>query len=298
MKIIKRIADRLNGQGGPVRERTVVRVVERADRQFLPPGFIIGVYRSGTTLLRYVLDSHQHIAVPPESNFMLGAAELWRNEWYRKGLQGVGVDDAGLVARLRAFVGNVFDDYALALGKSRWFDKTPSYVDALDFIDTLFGAECRYILLYRHGLDVANSMAIMHGHDVNRGPARKFAQQYPDSARLTNACYWVEQCEKMLAFQQAHPAQCFELRYEQFSSQPEIYLPPLFEFLGEEWDPEVLNFANKPHDFGLQDTKILKSSGFAPNTGLFHDWPERELAHAWAIVGQTMQKLGYSDGAA
>lgn len=298
MNFIKKITDRLAGQSSQVRERTVVRVVERTDRQPLTPGFVIGVYRSGTTLLRYVLDSHKNIAVPPESNFLLGTAELWRNEWYRKGLQGVGVDEAGLVARLRTFAGTVFDDYALARGKSRWFDKTPSYIDALDFIDVVFGVECRYIMLYRHGLDVANSMAIMHGHDVNRGPGRKFAQQYPDSARLTNACYWVEQCEKMLAFQQAHPAQCYVLRYEQFSAQPELFLPSLFEFLGEDWDPDVLDFANKPHDFGLQDTKILKSSGFTPNTGLFLDWPEDEVTRAWEIVRDTMGKLGYGDDTA
>lgn len=34
-------------------------------------GFLIGVYRSGTTLLRYILDSHSKIAVPPETNYRM-----------------------------------------------------------------------------------------------------------------------------------------------------------------------------------------------------------------------------------
>lgn len=277
-----------------VRERIVIKHIQDDGRSQLKPGFIIGVYRSGTTLLRYVLDSHKNIAVPPESNFLLGLADLWRQEWYRKGLQGVGVDGQGLDSRLRQFSGGIFDDYASAKGKQRWFDKTPAYIDALDFIDAVFGKDCRYIMLYRHGLDVANSMANMHGNDVNRGPGRKFAQDYPDSARLTNARYWVEQCEKMLAFEAAYPDQCFRILYEQYSSEPECYLPPMFDFLGEAWDPEVLNFAEKQHDFGLQDSKILESAGFQPNTNTFLSWPEEEILRAREIVGPTMQKLGYT----
>lgn len=295
MNLTQRIFNRIRGlfASPAVRERVVVRTVDRSARTPLKPGFIIGVYRSGTTLLRYVLDSHGNIAVPPETNFLLGAAELWRNDWYKKGLQGAGVDESGLIGHLRDFTGGVFDDYAAAKGKGRWLDKTPAYVDALDFIDAVFGEECRYVMLYRHGLDVANSMSQMHGNDVNRGPGRKFAEQYPGSPHLTNARYWAEQCEKMLAFEAAHPRQCFRIHYEQYSSEPARYLPPLFEFLGEPWDPQVLEFSGKQHDFGLQDSKVLESTGFTPNTQVYKSWPQDEIARAREIVGPTMKKLGY-----
>ncbi len=280
--------------GAPVHERVIVRKVDGAGREPLKPGFIIGVYRSGTTLLRYVLDSHENIAVPPETNFLNGMADMWRNEWYRKGLQGVGVDESGAIERLRGFAGGIFDDYALAKGKKRWLDKTPSYIDSLDFIDAAFGGECCYIMLYRHGLDVANSMAKMHGMDVSRGPGRKYGELYPDAPRLTNARYWVEQCEKMLAFEAGHPRQCFRIKYEEYSAEPERYLPPLFEFLGEEWDPEVLNFAGKQHDYGLQDSKILENKGFVPNVGVYKSWPDEDIVRAREIVGPTLEKLGYT----
>ena len=280
-------------EGPQVRERVVVRHVVRAERPALKPGFIIGVYRSGTTLLRYVLDSHSHVAVPPETNFLHGLEELWRNEWYRKGLQGVGVDEEALFQRLRETAGDIFDSYAIAKGKSRWFDKTPSYIDALDFIGPLFGPECRYIMLYRHGFDVAESLVNMHGRDVNRGPGRKYAAEHPDSPRLTNARYWADQCENMLAFEAAHPERCFRIFYEQYASEPERYLPPLFEFLGEPWDPEVLRFADKQHDFGLQDSKILDSKGFSPNIGAHRSWSAQEIRLACGLIGPTMEKLGY-----
>ncbi len=295
MSLLSRIFNKISctATGTQQPERVVVKTVERAGREPLPPGFIIGVYRSGTTLLRYVLDSHKNIAVPPETNFLNGAAGLWGNEWYQKGLQGMGVDEEGLRRQLRAFAGDLFDDYAVAKGKQRWFDKTPSYIDILEFLDAVFGEQCRYIMLYRHGLDVANSMANMHGMDVNRGPGRKFAELYPDSARLSNARYWAEHCEKMLAFEATHPQQCFRVLYEQYSSQPEIYLPPLFEFIGEEWDGQVLKFYKQQHDSGLQDYKVRESKGFVPNTGTYKSWPEEEIARAMEIVAPTMEKLGY-----
>lgn len=293
--VLARVLNRLRmGSTPPVRERVVVRTIESTNREPMKPGFIIGAYRTGSTLLRFILDSHQRIAVPPESNFLNGVAELWRNDWYRTGLKGVGVDDEALRQRLRVFAGNVFEDYALANGKARWFDKTPSYIDLLDFLSEIFGSECQYIMLYRHGLDVANSLVRMHGNDVNRGPARQFADLYPGSPRLTNTKYWAVQCEKMLAFEAAHPRQCFRIRYEDFANAPEQYLPELFSFLGEEWDPEVLNFAEKQHSFGLQDSKIMETMTFEPNIGGYKAWPDQEIAEAAKIAGGMLDRLGYS----
>jgi len=290
-----RVANLLRRVLGPaaVRERVVIREVNAAECQRLRPGFVIGVYRSGTTLLRFVLDSHPNIAVPPESNFLIGVAHLLHDEWYRKGLAGVGVDDARLVARLRDFAGNILDTYALAKGKRCWFDKTPGYVEILDTVDTLFGTDCRYIMLYRHGLDVATSMSRMQQDDVQRGPGRRYTQLYPDSIRLCNAAYWAEQCEKMLSFEAAHPEQCHRLLYEELATDPAQHLPGLFEFLDEPWDPVVLRFSEQSHDYGLQDYKILETQGFRPSVGTWGDWPADELDRAREIVGPVLAKLGY-----
>lgn len=42
-----------------------------------PSPFIVGVARSGTTLLRLMLDSHPELAIPPETGF-LASEELTR----------------------------------------------------------------------------------------------------------------------------------------------------------------------------------------------------------------------------
>ena len=295
MNLTRRVLNKINTiiHGPPVRDRIVVKMVDASKRKSLKPGFLIGVYRSGTTLLRFILDSHSKIAVPPETNFLYPLADMWRSEWVKNGLQGAGLDDNALLERLREFAAGVLDNYATAKAKSRWIDKTPAYTDILDFLDAMFRKPCRYIMLYRHGLDVANSLAIMYEKRVLGGPAKEYADAHSDPPRLTFARYWAEQCKKMLAFEAAHPEQCFRIYYEQYATDPKRYLPPLFEFLGEEWEPEVLNFNKKRHDFGLQDSRILETRGFKPSTGNYRKWDANEIAAAKEVTADTMIKLGY-----
>ncbi len=296
MQLARRIAIRLKRlvEAPPPRERTVVKIVQAEQVTRLPAGFVVGVYRSGTTLLRYVLDSHSRIAVPPESNFLMTLAELYTVDWNRKGLQGVGLDEAALFERLRPFAGNIFDAYAIAKGKHRWFDKTPSYLEILEFLDRLFGAETRYIMLYRHGLDVAHSMAAgTESGTVFGGAAKRYGEEYKESARIGYSKYWVESCKKMFKFEMAHPERCYRLRYEDFSTDPVRHLAPLFEFLGEMWEPDVLNFAENPHDFGLQDDKIIETKRFQPRIGNYKEWSKDEITRAAQIAGPTLASLGY-----
>ncbi|MGQ9670744.1 MAG: sulfotransferase family protein [Desulfosoma sp.] len=281
-------------EGPPVREKTIVKVMDALERRRCPPCFLVGVYRSGTTLLRYVLDSHSQIAVPPETNFLNHLADMWRSEWLRKGLQGVGVDEEGLVLRLRDFAWSIYDDYTLAKGKARWVDKTPSYVDILDFVDLLFGPSCRYIMLYRHGLDVAQSLTAVHANDGLAGPAKRYAEAYGRSPRLAFTNYWVDQCRKMLEFEERHPERCHRIRYEDYAGNPQGRLPAVFAFLGESWEPAVLDYHKGSHDFGLQDHKIEWMRGFKPRTETYRHWDQQELREAVRLAAPVLEQLGYS----
>ena len=127
-------------------------------------------------------------------------------------------------------------------------------------------------MLYRHGLDVANSLAGMYEKNVLGGPAKIYADNMTGSTRVIFAKYWAEQCEKMLRFEEAHSRQCHRIHYEEYASDPEKYLPPLFDFLEEPWEPDVLDFSKKQHDFGLQDSHIDATSTFSPKTGAYKSW--------------------------
>ena len=280
--------------GAPIRNHTIVRPLVPASDHNVKPIFIIGVYRTGTTLLRFVLDSHPNIAVPPESNFLHALRDIWTTEWYRKGLLGVGVDDEALRTRLQGFVNSMFTDYALARGKSRWADKTPSYVDILEFIDSLYGKNAQYILLYRHGLDATESLQKFYVNMPDGGPARRFMADYASRPKLAFLSYWTHQTKKMLEFERTRTDQTFRIRYEDFSQQPKEYLPPLFAFLGEPWSDEVLEFSKKPHDFGLQDSRILQTRTFEPSLDRYLDWTDQDLRESVQIAGAAMTDLGYS----
>jgi hypothetical protein len=54
------------------------------------PAFIVGCYRSGTTLLRYILDAHPRLACPPESKFIPGLQWVLDYPEARAGLDRLG----------------------------------------------------------------------------------------------------------------------------------------------------------------------------------------------------------------
>src|SRR5262245_59249629 len=122
-----------------VKRRTTVRVVEaRPELLDEEPIFLVGVYRSGTTLLRYVVDSHPDVACPPESDFLNRLAPLLQDERAANGLLSMGYDHGHVATRLAAFADYFFGNYARSKGKSRWADKSPSYVDHVAFLREIF----------------------------------------------------------------------------------------------------------------------------------------------------------------
>src|SRR5207248_810105 len=138
--------------------------------------FIVGAGRSGTTLLRMMLDAHPELAIPPETHFIPPLKQLWdespqpgdavidalleHQSWadfdidpdrFRARLESSGA--ANLTDVLRAF----YSMYAEQKGKSRWGDKTPLYVMAMPTIAELL-PEAHFIHMIRDGRDVALSV--------------------------------------------------------------------------------------------------------------------------------------------
>ena len=116
-----------------------------------PPLIVLGVRRSGTTLLRVMLDRNPSLSVPDESYFVPQLARRHRGsvdpaaflddlrrlptlvEW--------GLSADAVARRLRpgmttgAAIAAVFEAYAAELGKARWGDKTPLYMQYLPLLE-------------------------------------------------------------------------------------------------------------------------------------------------------------------
>ncbi len=271
------------------RTRRVIAAPERV-RSAEPPIFVVGVHRSGTTLLRLILDSHSRIACPPESFFVAPLSSLLEDPKAMEGLEAMGFDETHVLGKLRETASYFFETYAATHGKARWADKTPSYVNCLDTLERLYGPECRYLLLFRHGLDAACSIAEMPNRDLEPYVEACQGDRYAAAAR-----YWSAQCEKMLAFKARHPERCLELRYEELTSEPEARVPEIFEFLGEAWEPAVLRFHEQSHDtwMGLQDEKAARSKGFEPNTERWRTQPADVVARMLHEAKPMVERLGY-----
>jgi hypothetical protein len=253
------------------------------------PIFIIGVHRSGTTLLRLVLDSHSRIAVPRESVFLLPLSAILREESAWQGLGALGFEPEHVFLKLREFSDYFFDAYAAARGKPRWADKSPQYVDCLDFIDKLYGPACKYLFIYRHGLDVANSIGPRQNIKLARPHKEACGDPYVGAAR-----YWATQCQKMLAFAGTHRERVHEFKYEDFVQAPEQVGRQIFAFLGEPWEPQVLEHYKHEHDVGgLEDSIASASIGFRPSMKNYLELPAAAVEGMKREAGEVLERLGY-----
>ena len=218
-------------------DKTAVTSVEH-------PIFVIGVHGSGTTLLRYMLNSNPRIYIPPESDFIprfflqspngvLSEKRIgnmlhvifrryrfvkeWRGDPPRR-------ETFALQMPIRtpaAFLDLLYSTYASQHGAVRWGDKTPIYTSYVDLLHQLFPS-ARFVHIIRDGRDVALSMLDKWGakeHHVDlyyagRIWAKRIRKARACGARLGTELY-------------------YELRYESLVERPEQELRALSEFLGE-----------------------------------------------------------------
>ena len=256
-----------------------------------PAIFVIGCFRSGTSLVRRIVDSHPRIACPPESKFILPLAQVLRDRSALRGLDSMGFDRAEVAASLGRTAGSFFTAYAAAQGKPRWADKTPDYVDVLPELREMFGGDTRFILLYRHGMDVAFSLA-----NPNRNfPAIvPFAREAGGSMPVGAARFWVDQNEKIEAFRRVEPSICHRITFESLTEDPAGTLRPMFEFLGEAWDERVLDYQRYEHHRGIEDVEVRRRPTIERNSGNYLAWPEDVQRLVRDACGPMLSALGYA----
>ena len=120
-------------------------------------------------------------------------------------------------------------------------------------------------------MDVAHSLADPQRHY----PAIDRQVELSGGSKPVGAArFWREQNEKIDAFRALHAEACFTLRYEELTDRPDEALQPLFRFLGEPWEPDVLNYDRYPHHAGIEDPEVRRKRAIEPNTRASASWPE------------------------
>lgn len=225
------------------------RLRGRSEPRF-PVPFVVGVGRSGTTLLRMMLDAHPQLAMPPETHFAnpliqasgklrftpaAAARVIVKDE--RRRWKDFGLDEDELLARfeaiepfntsdaLRAF----YELYAAKHGKPRWGDKTPDYVRKMKKLQKTL-PEAHFIHVIRDGRDAGLSQ---NARIAKRGkspiPAREMARRW--RKKITKSQLDAREVEHYL-----------EIRYEDLIGDTEQVLRRICAHLELEFDPAMLTY--------------------------------------------------------
>jgi hypothetical protein len=217
------------------------------------PFFIVGSDRSGTTLLRLMLNKHPRLCVPEESWFIppimdqfsadrrLGPDDLqniltiitshtcWNRLWGEKVTSSKLKDvlfklDKPTVSEA---IDAVFRYANNPAKKPRWGDKTPPYIREIPRLHKFFPAS-KFIHIVRDGRDVSISLRKVKWH----GPTTLHA-----------ALYWKEVVDLGLRSAKAlGPDLYLQIRYEDLVLKTEETLHEICNFLTEDFAWEMLSF--------------------------------------------------------
>jgi hypothetical protein len=222
------------------------------------PVIVLTCARSGSTLLRFVLDTHPALAAPPEN----GIVDLCgRMEEIWKILDGGTGESPGAAVRLaRHWADQTFGPYLALAGKERWCDKTictASSAGNLEFFLSMY-PKARFICLYRNCMDVVSSVLEATPWGVRGYGLEPFVVNNPGNSVAAIADYWTVHTRSIATFEQAHPEACLRVRYEDFVTEPETQVGRIFGFLGEPEAPGIVTqcFTAERH-LGPGDYKIL-----------------------------------------
>ncbi|MEN0063758.1 MAG: sulfotransferase [Myxococcota bacterium] len=255
------------------------------------PILVLGCHRSGTSLLRRCLNSHSRIACPAETLFLESLSAMLEYPDADKGLAAIDLSRQAAAADLRKLVDKWMRGHAERQGKPRWADKSPGVLAHLDGLERLMGEEARYVAIVRDGMDVAYSLGSARPRWWQLAP---FVEA-DDDLFLAAARYWADRNRKLRAFVDAHPTRVHVLRYEVLIRHPEETLRAVFRFLGEAWEPDILDFNRHGHVHGLEDHHVSTTTTFEDNTGKHRRLAQPQQVKMWDIVAPTMKAFGYDD---
>ncbi|MGL5866951.1 MAG: sulfotransferase [Dermatophilaceae bacterium] len=269
----------------PAESATVAGSASANDPVAGRPIFIVGCQRSGTTMLRLMLDSHPRISCGPETRFLEGFEPILTDDWKRLSQYGFSEDE--WVLRIRGFFEGVQADYARSRGKQRWADKTPRYALSLPLVLRIF-PDAQIVHVIRDPRDVAVSHRKRFGYWSCLKSTVKWPK-YVGTARH--------------AARGLSAATYREVRYERLVADPGATLSDLLDWLGEPWDPAVLEFDKAGHDvparYHAQLAARQASAGtdravYASRVGTYR----RELDPlvrllVWANSRRLQRELGY-----
>lgn len=196
------------------------------DRLVRSPVFVLSPIRSGSTLLRCMLDSHPRICAPHE----LHVAELevdLTTPYVRLGMEVAGLDRRELAHLLWD---RVLHQHLVASGREVIVDKTPGNVLRWRRIADCW-PDARYIFLLRHPARILESALNV-----------RVPEKTVDDVQAMVEVFLAAMQDAM-----AH-LRGLTVRYEELTSDPGAVTRRICSFVGVDWDPQMVEYG--AHDHG------------------------------------------------
>lgn len=266
---------------------------------------MVGCERSGTTLLRTMLDMNPALAMTPESYFPVE----WLRPHVRTALENGGLDTDQLLRRLAehdwfgrwklpleqvekrwasnppsdvpAALSGIYLAYADREQKQSVGDKTPAFVGHIPLLAASFPT-AKFVHIVRDGREVAMSL---------------IERPQPPNRLADSALYWARQVTAARATGATIPDRYEEVRYEDLLEDPEAELRRLCRFIGLTYTDSMLSYQTRAAEVAATfDRPEVQANLARPLTKGLRDWhelPERDIAVMDRIAGKALRAHGY-----
>jgi len=273
--------------------------------QYVPPFFIVGAQRSGSTLLRLILNAHSHIAVPEEARFLTPLlrrenlhtrlsrdqlsqilAYLASNHQFRLWNYDASSFFEWLASveevKLCQLIDALYSGYSWSQGKRTWGDKS-LFSREIDLLASMFPA-ARFIHIVRDGRDVFDSWRRI---DPSKNHSTVIALDW------TRKLHLIER-----TFASLPPRQHLTIRYEDLVTDPVNVVSSVCAFLEVEYESRMLEFYRTSHYYvGRHHSELIFQPIDGTNAGKWRQRLSRREARTFTYVARSeLARFGYPVG--
>jgi Sulfotransferase family len=238
------------------------------DGSLIDPVFVLCMGRSGSTLLRLILDTHPDLACPPETNIPALCSQL-AVVWsliegaplsMQRGDAPPAIPDAA-IAGIRHTMDLMTAPYLQRRGKTLYCDKSLGAARFAELLIRIYPGT-RFICLFRHPMDVISSGLDACPWGLNGYGFDQYIADSPGNAVMALARYWHDQAHEIAAVEEKIPDKCHRVRYEDMVRDPESIAAGIFDFIGVRQAPGIAQavFMRDHERFGPADHKIWHTS--------------------------------------